>query len=253
MSIRIHLTGRVSIQLDGDVAIDERHLRGRQGRLVFAYLVAERSHPVPREELARVVWSDDLAPSWESALSALISRLAGLLSLSELKSRGMSLERGFGQLHLTLPTDVWVDIEACASSVDRAEAALRNGQTERVSGSATVALNIARRPFLSGVKGEWVESQQRKLERQLIRALDCVSEMWLASDDPGLAIETAIEAIQIDAYRERSHQLLMRAYSRSGNRARAVDAYHRLRELLATELGTEPTSETQSLYLELLG
>ena len=45
----ICLSGRVAIELDGQV------FRGRQGRLVFAYLVAQRTHPVSRQKLASLI------------------------------------------------------------------------------------------------------------------------------------------------------------------------------------------------------
>jgi len=44
------------------VLLNEPDLRGKQGRLVFAYLVSERIRPVTKEELATVVWEDDLSP-----------------------------------------------------------------------------------------------------------------------------------------------------------------------------------------------
>lgn len=253
MSIRIYLTGRVAIELNGTVVINERQLRGKQGRLVFAYLVCERTRPVSKEELAMVVWGNDPSPSWEGALSALLSRLGTLLSCDLLRAQGVSLSRGFGQYRLGLPTDVWIDVEAGNSALDRAEAAMRMGQSGSILGPATVAATIARRPFLSGVDGFWAESQRNKLNRQLLRALDCLYENQVASGELGLAVETAIEAITLDPYRERAHRCLMEAYEATGNRSKAVDIYHQLRELLAEELGTEPSSETETLYLKLLG
>ena len=253
MDIRIYLTGHVSIEVDGEVVINERRLRGRQGRLVFAYLLCERTRPVPREELATVVWPADLPPSWEGALSALTSRLSALLSSAPLKARGVSLSRGFGRHQIRLPSDVWVDLEAGVSAIDRAEAALRADDPQRVLGPATVAATIARRPFLSGLNGFWEDSRRRRLERQLVRALDCLAEMRIASGEPGLAVETATEAVALDPFRERSYQLLMKAYAAGGNRAKSIEVYHGLRELLASELGTEPSSEAQALYLKMLG
>jgi DNA-binding SARP family transcriptional activator len=252
MSLRIYLTGRIAIEVDGQVVVDERRLRGRQGRLVFAYLVCERTRPVSREELATIVWPEETAPSWESALSALTSRLGGLLSAQPLKSEDVRFARGLGHYQIHLPVDVWVDLEAGVSAIDRAESALRSGATDQVLGPATVAATIARRPFLSGIDGFWEDSQRRKLERQLVRALDCLAEMRIASGEPDLAVETAIEAVGLDPFRERSHRLLMQGYASTGNRARAVGAYHALRERLAEELGTEPAPETEALYLKLL-
>ena len=56
----------------------------------------------------------------------------------------------------------------------------------------------------------------------------------------------------LDPYRERSHRLLMKAHARSGNRASALNVYHSLRLLLVEELGTEPSTETEAVYLSLL-
>jgi DNA-binding SARP family transcriptional activator len=44
----------------------------------------------------------------------------------------------------------------------------------------------------------------------------------------------------------------MQAYAANGNRAEALKTYHRLRTLLADELGTSPGPDTEALYLELL-
>ena len=252
MSIRIYLTGRVAVEVDGDVVIPERDLRGRQGRQVFAYLICEKNRPIPAEELATVIWPEALAPSWKSALSALTSRLGRILSIESLRDRGVSFSSGLGKYQIHLPADVWIDLESGTSAIDRAEAALREGNPGHVLGPATVAAVVARRSFLSGLNGFWAESQRGKLERQLLRALDCLSEMRLHTLEYGLAVESAIEAVTLDPYRERSHRLLMPAYDSSGNRAAALNEYHSLRELLAEELGTEPTAETEAVYLGLL-
>ena len=252
VEIRIYLAGRVAVEVDGKVVIDERQLRGKQGRIVFTYLMCERTRPVPREELAAVLWPDNLAESWEGALSALTSRLASLLSMDVLKARGVSFVRGFGQYQIRFPGDVWIDLEAGTSALDRAEAALRTGEPGQALGPATVAATIARRPFLPGVNGFWQDTQRRKLERQLLRALDCLHQMQLSVGEPELAVETAIEAVALDVYRERSYLCLMQAYAATGNTAKAVSVYHRFRELLAEELGTEPSPEIETFYLKLL-
>ena len=56
----------------------------------------------------------------------------------------------------------------------------------------------------------------------------------------------------MDPYRERTQRCLMQAYSVTANRAKALAAYHEFRRLLREEIGTEPESETQALYLKLL-
>ena len=211
MGLRIYVTGRVAIEVDGIVVIDERQFRGKQGRLLFVYLVCERSRPVSKEELASVLWPDEQSEAWEAALSALTSRLAGLLTTNGMEGQGASFSRQFGQYQLRLPSDAWVDIEAGNSALDRAEAAVRAGEARNALGPAAVAASITRRPFLPGVDGFWRDSLQGKLERQLVRALDCLAEMQLEIGKPQTAVESALEALKMDPYRERTRRCLMRA------------------------------------------
>ena len=70
MGLRIYVTGRVAIEVDGRVVVDERQFRGKQGRLLFVYLVSERSRSVAKEELASVLWPEEQSEAWEAALSA---------------------------------------------------------------------------------------------------------------------------------------------------------------------------------------
>ena len=252
MPIKIYLTGSVTLELDGSVAVEERQFRGKQGRLVFAYLVCQRARAVSREELVDLLWPDGPAASWEIALSAVLSRIRHLITREPLQDSGASLSRGSSQYQLRLPPDIWVDIEVGSGAIERAETALKADDRKGVLGPATAAAAIARRPFLSGLSGRWVDSQRDRLRRQLLRSLDALSKTWLMEEQYVLAIEMATEATTIDPHRDASYQLLMNAHAASGNRSEALKVYHELRECLSSDLGTEPSSDTQEIYLQLL-
>jgi DNA-binding SARP family transcriptional activator len=190
--------------------------------------------------------------AWDSALSALVSRLRGLLAKTTLRDHGLTIRSGFGQFQLVAPADAWIDLEVAASAIDEAEIAIRAGAVRQAFGPAAVVYAIGRRPFLAGDSGEWVEAQRSTLERQLVRALECLAKVWLASGEPMYAVENASEVIVIDRYRESSYQLLMQAQAAMGNRAKAIQTYHGLRQTLVDDLGVDPTPETETLYLELL-
>lgn len=252
MSLRIYLNGSIAVELDGVVAIRERELRGKQGRLAFAYLICQRTRPVSREELAALLWPAEMPPAWQVGLSAILSKLQRLLASGPLKAAGVALSKGFGQYQLVLPVDTWIDLEASASAIDEAEGSLRAGAPGSILGPATVAATIAGRPFLPGIEGEWVDSQRRRLERQHVRSLECLAYMWIANGEPAVAIETSSKAVALDPFRESSYHLLMRAHVAAGNRAEEMSVYQRLRNLLATELGTGPSPETEARHLGLL-
>jgi DNA-binding SARP family transcriptional activator len=100
--LRIYLTGKVCLEY-GHRSADERQLPARQGRLAFAYLVCERFRPVTRDELGDAIWPDALPPAWETALSALVSKLRHLLQRLELPAAAASITSRSGRYQLQLP------------------------------------------------------------------------------------------------------------------------------------------------------
>jgi SARP family transcriptional regulator, regulator of embCAB operon len=248
--LRVYLTGRICAEIGVELAIHEREFRGRQMRTAFAFLV-RHLRTVSRDDLALVVWPHEIPPAWESGLSALLSKLRSLMSAMPRPARPI-LTNGFAQYQLRLPDDCWVDVEAAAEAVDRAEVALRGGNPRAAFGSATAAAAISRRPFLTGETGPWVEEERSRLARQLVRSLVCLSNVWLASGEPLLAIEAANEAISVSPGTEDAHRLLMRANAAARNKMEAFEAYRRLRQMLAEWTGSDPSDETERVYVELL-
>ena len=151
---------------------------GRQGRLVFAYLVAAQGRPVPRDELAEALWGDAPPATWEKALSVLVSKLRALLT--ECGLDGVEhLTSAFGCYQLTLPADTWIDVVAADEAANAAERALAAGDLERARVEASTAESLARRTFLPGEDGRWVAEQRDRLRETLVRALDCLAEVSL--------------------------------------------------------------------------
>ena len=111
---RIHLCGRLIVELSGRRL--EESLRGRQGRLLLAYLTLNRDRPVRRDELAEALWSGKGAPpAYESLLAPPLSRLR--------KTLGAGVLEGRSELQLILPDDAWVDWEAVPRELRRAREA----------------------------------------------------------------------------------------------------------------------------------
>ncbi|MEI2655576.1 MAG: AAA family ATPase [Microthrixaceae bacterium] len=67
------------------------------------------------------------------------------------------------------------------------------------------------------------------------------------------AVEVAEVAFALDPLRESVTRSLMAWHVRAGRRGEALRAYQRLRNVLADELGVDPSPETEAVYLEVLG
>jgi DNA-binding SARP family transcriptional activator/DNA-binding beta-propeller fold protein YncE len=248
--LKVFLTGRVAVETDG-VLIDEAHFPGRQGRLLFAYLAAEQGRPVPRDELAAALWGDAPPPTWDKALTVLVSKLRTLLA--EHGGEGANVLTGaFGCYRLDLPEESWVDVCVAASAAQEAEAALAAGDLEQAKAEASLAVSFARRPFLPGEDGAWVEEKRRELAEVRGRALNALGDACLRSGDAPEAAKWAEQTISLEPFRETGYRRLMEAHAAAGNRAEALRVYDRCRRLLADELGTYPSPETESIYRRLL-
>ena len=241
---------RVSIEAEGAV-VDEQRFPGRQGRLVFAYLLAAHGRPIPRDELAEALWADDPPATWEKALSVLVSKLRALLTECGLDG-ATALKSAFGCYQLTLPAGTWIDVVAADEAATAAERSLAAGELEQARVDASIAESLARRTFLPGEDGRWVEDKRAELRETLVRALDCRADAQRLAGDPRAAVRAAEELVQLEPYRERGYRLLMEAQSAAGNDAEALRVYERCRRLLDEELGAYPSPETEAVYRELL-
>ena len=248
--LKVFLTGRVAVETDGAV-IDEAQLGGRQGRLLFAYLVAERSRPVPRDELAEALWGETPPATSDKALTVIASKLRGALADAGLDGREL-LTAAFGCYRLDLPEGTWVDLFAAASGAQDAEEALAAGELDQARAAAESAESLARRPFLPGEDGTWVEQKRRDLADIRERALSVLADACLRSGAAREAAKWAEELIALSPFREAGYRRLMEAHVAAGNRAEALRVYEQCRQLLAEELGAYPSPETDSIYRALL-
>lgn len=247
--LRIYLSSQVRVE-HGDVLIGERDLPGRQGRVLLALLVVQRDRPVTRDEVAEELWPDDPPPAWEKAVMALVSKLRAALRRAGLPED--TLSTAFGCYQLRLPPDTWVDVEAAADGVHRAEASIAAGDLMAAYPWAYVAYHVGRRPFLAGEDGPWVRRKRGHLREIHLRALDCAIECAAANGEIAEAIQAAEDALAIEPIRETTYQRLMRAHAAAGNRAEALRTYHRCREVLADELGVPPSPETDAVFTAVL-
>lgn len=244
--VRFYLTGRVCVE--GDRIVDQTALPGRQGRLAFVHLVAERHRPVPLDELAAALWGERLPSSWETSLRAVVSKLRTVLATAAPDAL-LSSDAGCYQAHLGAG---WVDVEAAANAVDRAEGALRADDLDRAWSDATVAAGIARRPVLPGEDLPWVGALRGRVRALRVRAIDVLAQVYLARGDHPLAITMARELVDLEPFREAGYRHLMLAHLAAGDRGEAVRVHAGLRQLLNEELGIEPAPDTVRVFEHVL-
>src|SRR3954463_1011525 len=167
---RIHLCGRLIVELSGRRL--EETLRGRQGRLLFAYLALNRDRPVRRDELAEALWNGKGAPpASESLLAPPLSRLR--------KTLGPGVLEGRSELQLILPDDAWIDWEDAPRELRRAREA---SAPQTAWEAAKAALEIADGGLLPGLEAPWIDTRRGQLADLRVEALETLAP---AGAEPG--------------------------------------------------------------------
>ncbi len=244
LATRVQICGRIVASVDGRRI--EEELPGRQGRLLFTYLVANRSRPAERDELVEAIWPAGTPAAADAALSALLSKLRRTLGPERLEGRA--------RIRLVLPADAWVDLEAAAEAIHRAESAVARGDWTGSWGPARVAQHVAGRGFLPGEDAPWVRTVRQRVGELYARALELagLASVGIGGGELATAERAARLLVACEPYRESGYRLLMRIHALGGNRAEGLLVYDGLRRRLRDDLGAAPSTETQELHRELL-
>lgn len=242
---RIQLCGAMSVEVDG-VRLDP-HLPGRQGRLLFAFLVLNRHRFVSRAELTEVVWPAESAATAASGLNPLLSKLRKLLGEHSID--------GHSTLRLKLAADARIDVEDAVQAVHRAESQIALGHWDQARGPSVAALIIAERELLPGDEADWIDEYRAGLAELRLRALEsyAAATLGIGGTELPAAVRSARQLVHLAPLRESGYQLLMRALDRQGNAAEALGVYAGLQTVLRDELGVSPSPASQAVYGGLLG
>jgi len=241
--LRVQICGALAIERDGQRL--DGMLPGRQGRLLFTYLVVNRHRRVPRDEVAEALWREPDPAAVDARLNPLLSKLRRVFGAGSVDGRSA--------LRLCLP-GVWVDLEAAAEAIHRAESSVAQQDWARAWGPALTALFVAERGFLPAEEAPWIDETRHQLTVLRLRALECYAAAGLGIGGTELAatVRAGRQLIRLAPLRESGYRYLMQALAAQGNLAEALSVYGQLRECLRDQLGVSPSPATRELHQRLL-
>ncbi|MEV0623929.1 BTAD domain-containing putative transcriptional regulator [Nonomuraea sp. NPDC050404] len=224
LDLRFSVLGPVRAHRDG-VEVD---IGSPQQRLVLAALLLAGGRVVGHEQLLDAVWGADPPRTAISILRTYVSRLRAALGADVIVSVG----NGYA-----LPAGT-----CDAALLEELARAGRYGE----------ALALCQGEPLAGLDGAYAQAQRAHLaERRLV-----LLERRIEEDvEDGRHAEVVAELTLLCAAhptRERLAGLLMRALYRSGRQAEALGVFTDTRELLAEELGIDPSPDLAELYQRII-
>ena len=238
--VSVKLLGSFQIQVDSGNNSPTAPTLRRKTRALLAYLIATQ-RPHSRQTLCNL-----FLPETADPLRALRWQLSQIRS--QLYAEVVETDEDNVRFN---PQNAWVDWEA-----------FRHTLADTLSGWSVADLQAAvelyRGEFLAGLTLPdapdfelWLLSERAALRRLVIRGLDVLSERLIAQEEFESAIGYTQQRLQLDPLVESVHVRLIWLFAQTGQREAAFRQYEQCRQILRTELHTEPSTALTDLYREL--
>ncbi|NUT38962.1 MAG: SARP family transcriptional regulator [Thermoactinospora sp.] len=236
--MRFGILGPLEVTRDGQPV----PVSANQLRTLLAVLLVRTNRVVPWHELTYALWDEDPPEDPKGTVQTYVRRLRAVLG----RERITTHPHGYS---LTAKPDE-VDLDTFRLLV--ADARQVPGQAARID-LLTRADELWAGEPLSGLSSTWLARHVVPgLVEERLQALDLLLEARLATGDHAAVLPRLATLTREHPLRERLWRHLMIALYRSGRQADALAAYDDLANLLATELGLDPSPELRDLRQAIL-
>ena len=225
------------------------HVGGRQLRVLLTLLALDAGRVVPVASLAGQLWPEDPPGNPGNALQTLVSRLR-----AELRQAGAGdvIESHPAGYRLAVPPGA-VDVMAFEELAAQGRRALADGD----AGGAVRVLRDALltwrgEPLADAAGSDFADAAAAKLTELRASVLADRIEADLALGEAASLVGELRVLLSADPLAERPRAQLMRALYAAGRQAEAIAVYHEGRELLADQLGVDPSAQLEHVYLGIL-
>jgi DNA-binding SARP family transcriptional activator len=190
--------------------------------------------------VAALLWPEVDGDAAEQNLDIALSRLRKLLGVESallLQDNKLSLDR------TQCWVDAWVfeDLAAHAASLSPVE----------LIGEAHRALGLYRGHFLAQDDEPWVLPMRERLRQTMIHLVLAAADACATDGKWDHAARFCQRGLALENLSEPLYRKLMQLHGDRGERAEALNVYHRCHDMLSTCLGVRPSTETQALYASL--
>jgi DNA-binding SARP family transcriptional activator len=247
-----HVLRAVAPEIDARILgpLDVRHrhapvaLGPPRQRALLARLLVEPNRTVSVDRLVDDLWGEAAPPTALKMIHIHVSKLRKVLPPGMLVTRppGYTLE---------IPPEA-LDVARFDRLREQGRAALAAGSVAEAAQRLRDALALWRGRALAEFDEPFAELEAGRLEELRLACLEdrIAADLTLGGHDALIGeLDVLVAAHPL---RERFHRQLMLALYRSGRQAEALGRYRRLRTMLATELGIEPSPGLRDLERRIL-
>ncbi len=237
--LRMRFLGGMQINLDGRSVIDD--LPAKALALVCYLAVTGEAHT--RSALAGLLWSDFSEHRARSNLrdTVAVLRRSPVAPYLEITRR---------TIRFNVDSSYRLDVDAFQNGLEVGYQALPAD-----SSGLEKAVTLYDGEFLAGFQvakaalfEEWITRRSQQLDLLAAEALQRLVDHHLDVGRYDGGIDYAYRLLNLDPWREEAHRNLMLLLMLKGDHDAALRQYEKCRQILADELGVDPSEKTQALY-----
>jgi|KBSSwiStaDraftv2_1062776.scaffolds.fasta_scaffold01408_13 DNA-binding SARP family transcriptional activator len=243
----IGILGPLQMSVDGEVM----PLGTPKQRAVLAMLVMSRNRAVSSDSLVNAAWEQYPPPEPKASLHSYISNLRKLVARTGLDARTVLASAPPG--YRLAISDEDCDIGRFVTAKNAGVQAAAAGQFEQACRFLDTALAQWRGPVLDDLNGfEFVAPLATALIEDKVVVHTARAEAQIACNR-GFAVIAELESLVAEhPYREPLWAQLIIAYYTDERQSDALEAYQRLKNTLADDLGIDPGPTLQALHQRIL-
>lgn len=240
--LRLSLLGTVRVSTPS-AEIERSDVGGRKPIEVLLLLALAGSKPASKESIATALWPGTMPRSAFSTIESYVSVLRRRLFTDRTVARRVLSTTASGyQLSID---EVELDLAIFDESLRAADGALSvRSEVELRSLAAAIPRGVLAEDFASV---DWLEADRRLYHDRVVRNLQLLAEARLQIADFANAIRDAEEVLRLEPYAEAAYRVKMLGSYALGQEEIARLTFDQCRSALASELGRDCTTVTESL------
>lgn len=223
-----------------------------QRKAVLATLLLRADQVVSASELVDAVWGESAPASVHGVVQTHVSMLRSVLEPERPRRGQSSVLRSIGNGYSLTVGSAGYDLREFEKTLEQARQHREEGNARDAVEWYAKTLAMWRGEPLSAIPGPGAVIERARLSEILLGVQEERLELMVALGRHTAAVTELSALTSAYPVRERLRALHMKALSRSGRRADALQVYTDTRRVMVDELGIEPGSELRDLHHRLL-
>ncbi len=259
--LRIYTMGGFNVMIDGKAVSFEGKVQKKPIEMLKA-LVAFGGYDVREDQISDALWPDADGDTARISFKTTLHRLRKIVENSVNNFLGRSDDSDnkglpgdaviqYSDARLSLNSRFcWVDVRAFERMLCKAEKP-EEKEPDRIK-LLEKAVDMYKGHFLKDDSGKtWIFPAQERMRSKFLNAITLIGKWHENEGTPEKAISFYHRGLEIDDLAEEFYYALIKCNKELGNKAEAIKIYNRCKKILSTQLGIEPSPETERIYASI--